>query len=260
MIRTVLCLFSIVLPGMSMAAESMVQLEKAPLDFPSYPAYYASLQRGAQIYVNNCLGCHSVKYMRYDGLAKGIEIVDEEGEVLKDVVKEKLMFTGEKLTDSIQTSMPAEDSAVWFGVAPPDLSLVARSRGVDWLYTYMKSFYKDEGKPWGVNNLLFPDVAMPHVLVGMEGVKTPVYRTIQKEIDGKMVKEEVIDHLVLDKAGQLDEKAYDQAVTDLVNFLDYVGEPAKMERKRIGVWVLLFLGIFFMFSFLLKKEYWKDIK
>lgn len=208
----------------SASENSNVNFEKAPID-PNDPA---SLQRGAKIFMNQCSGCHSLKYVRYREMARDIGIVDKNGQVLDNIVKEDLMFVGERLEDPILTALKPTSGQDWFGVAPPDLSLVARSRGVDWLYAYLRAFYADNKKPWGVNNKVFPDVAMPHVLANVQMSMTP--------------------------------KEYDAYVADLVNFLAYVGEPIKLKRERMGVWVLLFLMIFFVFAFLLKREYWKDIK
>lgn len=239
-----------------MAAESAVKLDKAPIDLSDA----ASLQRGAQVYMNNCLGCHGLRYTRYDSMAKGIRITDEAGDLLGGVVKKNLLFTGDKLSDPIKTALLREDAENWFGTAPPDLTLVARVRGVDWLYTYMRTFYVDPDKPWGVNNLTFPDVGMPHVLVGLQGVQAPVYDTVeQTSEDGTKVKVETIKGLKLVEGGTLKPAEYDSLVADLVNFLSYVGEPVQLERKRLGAWVLMFLSIFLVFSYLLKREYWKDV-
>jgi len=187
----------------------------------------ASLQRGAHTYMNYCAGCHSLKYVRYNTMAQDIGIVNSQGQILDALVKQTLLFTGDKLTATIETAMPADLAANWFGKAPPDLSLVARSRGNDWLYNYLRGFYPDPKRPWGVNNYVFPDVAMPDVL----------------------------EHL----QQTLSVAAYNTAMADLVNFLDYIAEPHKLERERLGVWVLIFLGIFLIFTVLLKKEYWKDV-
>lgn len=222
-----------------LAAESEIKLEKANIDLKDA----ASLQRGAKVFMNYCQGCHSLKYERYDSMAKGIKITDESGEVLKKMVRENLLFIGDKLNDPINSSLLKQNAANWFGTQPPDLSLVARARGIDWVYTYMKTFYQDDSKTWGVNNLVFPNSAMPHVLVDLQG--------IQKKSG---------DDLILSKAGSLNGAEYDKLVTDLVNFLSYVSEPAKLERKKIGAWVLMFLGIFAVFAYLLKREFWKDIK
>jgi len=215
-------------PSLLQAEESSVPLDKANIDITDLP----SLQRGARIFMNYCSGCHSLKFVRYSSLGEGIGIVDASGVLLEEAIKKNLMFVGDKITDTIQRSMTNEEGAKWFEVNPPDLSLVARSRGSDWLYTYLRSFYLDPKRPWGVNNTVFPDVAMPDALY---------YFRLQFQHE---------------KEGQA---KYDQAVLDLVNFLTYVGEPVQLVRKRIGIWVLLFLGVFFVFAYLLKREYWKDV-
>lgn len=220
----------------------------------------ASLQRGAGLYMNYCAGCHSLQYVRFKDVAKDIGIVDKKGNVLEKLVNQNLNFITDKPTSPITTALPKQEGAKWFGVAPPDLSLVSRSRGKDWLYTYLRSFYVDPKRPWGVNNLVFPDVGMPHILLNLQGVQVPVYRKVSvKDDSGNNVEKQVVDHLELKKPGSLTKEEYDKAVTDLVNFLDYVGEPHKLERKRLGVWVILFLVIFTLFAYLLKREYWKDV-
>ena len=224
----------------SQASTEGIALEKSNNDLHDK----ASLQRGAALYVTNCVGCHSLKFTRYIQLGDYLGIKDMDGNIYETLINDNLNFVTDKVTDSIVNSMPVKDSERWFGVSPPDLSLVSRSRGRDWLYTYLKSFYKDESKTWGVNNLVFPDVAMPHVLVGLEGVKIPVYKTEHHTIDGESVQKEVISHLVYESKGELDSQAYDKAVTDLVNFLEYIGEPIKLQRQKIGVFVLLFFSSF----------------
>ncbi len=224
------------LPGY--AAESKIELLKAPIDVTDY----ASLQRGARLYMNECSGCHSLKYTRYDAMAKGIQITDESGKVLDSIVKENLMFVGDSMTSPILTSMRTQDAANWFGMPPPDLTLEAKYRGADWIYTYMLSFYVDAKRPWGVNNLVFPDVAMPHVLLELQG-------------------EQVLtdDGLKIVRPGSMTPEEYKAAVADLVNFLCYISEPEQTKRREIGAWVLVFLGIFVVFSYLLKREYWKKV-
>jgi len=227
-ILSILLLFIVCQSGLSKAEEGEFPLDKAKIDVSDLP----SLQRGARLFMNYCSGCHSLKYMRYSTLAEGIGIVDSSNHILEKIVKQDLMFSGDKITDTIKSALSKEEGAAWFGTAPPDLSLVGRSRGKDWLYTYLRTFYLDSKRPWGVNNKVFPEVAMPDVLFNL--------RT----------------HLLAEKDGQ---EKYDGAILDLVNFLMYVAEPVKQERERIGIWVLLFLGIFFIFACLLKREYWKDI-
>ena len=204
-------------------ADTAVVLDKAHVDVTDA----ASLQRGAKLFMNYCAGCHSLRYVRYEAMAQDIGIVNDQSQVLNKVLSEHLIFTNAKNTDPILMAMPIEDAKSWFGIVPPDLSLVARSRGADWLYTYLRSFYADPKKPWGVNNHIFPDVAMPHVLSSLEN--------------------------------RLKKSEFDASVLDLVNFLVLMGEPKQRERERLGVWVLLFLGVFLVFTWLLKREYWKDI-
>ncbi len=194
------------------------------------------------LFMNICSGCHSLKYTRYDSLATGIQITDESGKVLDKLVKENLMFVGNSITDPILTAMRTADAANWFGMAPPDLSLEASYRGADWLYGYLRSFYVDPTKPWGVNNLVIPGVSMPDVLLPYQGE-----RILTKE------------GLKLVKPGMMTPEEFDTAVVDLVNFLSYVSDPIQTERRIMGGWVLVFLGIFVVFSYLLKREYWKDV-
>ncbi len=248
--------FAVSLIGAVFASEGGVHLEKVKNDLCDK----ASLQRGASLYMNYCAGCHSLQYVRYKDMAKDIGIVDKKGNVLEKLVNDNLNFISDKPNDPILVATPKALSAVWFGVSPPDLSLVSRSRGKDWLYTYLKSFYEDPKRPWGVNNVVFPDVGMPHILLALQGTQVPVYKTVKLTDDqGNTVEKQVVSHLELKKPGTLTPEAYDKAMTDLVNFLDYVGEPHKLERKRLGVWVLLFLVIFTFFAYLLKREYWKDV-
>jgi ubiquinol-cytochrome c reductase cytochrome c1 subunit len=216
----------------------VVKLDKAKVDVSDY----ASLQRGARLYMDMCSGCHSLKYERYDSLAKGIQITDENGKVLEDLVKSDLMFVGNSMFAPIETAMRPEDAAKWFGIAPPDLTLEVRYRGADWVYNYLRTFYVDNTRPWGVNNLVYPSVAMPHVLLNLQGeqVLTP-------------------NGLKIVKPGVMTPQQYDRAMLDITNFLAYVAEPTQLERHRIGIWVLVFLGIFVVFSYLLKREYWKDV-
>lgn len=220
----------------------------------------ASLQRGARLYVNYCGGCHSLEFIRFDTMAKDIGMVNKDGKVLTKIVEKNLNFVSDKITDPYKIALPKQEAIKWFGVAPPDLSLITRSRGKNWVYTYLRTFYEDPKRPWGVNNLVFPDVGMPHMLQGLQGTQEATYKTITLMDDtGQPYQKEVVDSLVLKTPGSLNSEEFDQAVTDLVNFLEYVGEPHKLERERLGVWVLLFLVVFALFAFLLKREYWKDI-
>ena len=194
--------------------------------------------------MKNCLGCHGLKYVMYKNLAEGIGIVHNDI-VDESYIKNNWTFNDDSnINDKILSPIDKKDALDWFGVIPPDLSLVTRYRGSDWVYTYLKSFYKDDNKTWGVNNLIFVDVAMPHVLNSIQG-----NQILDK--DG---------HLNLIKEGSLDSKDYDIVVSDLVNFLTYVGDPVKEKREIIGIYVLLFLFLFSILSYFLKREFWKDIK
>ncbi len=205
----------------------------------------ASLQRGARVFVNYCLSCHSASYMRFSRLAADLDL----SEVL---VQERLMFATDKIGNTMNIAMSGSDAEAWFGVRPPDLSVIARARGDDWLYRFLTSFYLDASRPTGVNNLVFRDTAMPHVLWELQGWQRPIVRPGAgggSEITG----------LELVKPGTLDEAAYRGLVGDLVNFLVYLGEPVRAARERMGVGVLLFLAVFLVVAILLKREYWKDI-
>ena len=202
----------------------------------------AAAQRGAKLFVNYCLSCHSAEYMRYNRLAEDLNLSE-------DMVMENLVFANAKIGDTMTIAMDPDKAAQWFGKAPPDLSLVARSRGVDWLYSYMKGFYRDETGGW--NNLLLPNAAMPHVFWQLQGIQEPQYHTVHGE--------DVIEKLVLVEPGQLTPEEYDDTMRDLVTFLDYLSEPSKLKRKRVGVWVLVFLTFFAFLTWLLKAEYWRDV-
>ena len=181
----------------------------------------ASLQNGAKLFMNYCSGCHAISFMRYNRIGKDLGLSD-------DLVKKNLMFAGKKTGETITTAMPESAAASWFGGVPPDLSLVARSKGTDWIYTYLKSFYEDESRIFGVNNKVLVNASMPDALWSL--------RDAQSDAD------------------------FDNSVRDITNFLDYVGEPAKLIRLQLGKWVLLFLGALFILVYMLKKEYWKDVK
>ena len=242
--RKLMLVLALLIPGMALASSAGVHLDKAPVDLTDK----ASLQRGAKIFMNYCLGCHSMKYQRYQRSFQDLGIPDELGQ-------EYLQFTGEKVTDYITRSMPEESAANWFGAAPPDLTLVNRVRGSDWIYTYLRSFYVDESRPFGVNNAVFKDVGMPHVLQPLQG--TPRMAHEETMIDGEM-KEQFVG-IKADDDGAMSAAEYDAAVGDLVNFLAYSGEPFRLQAEGIGKWVLVFIVVLFFFVYLLKKEYWKEV-
>jgi ubiquinol-cytochrome c reductase cytochrome c1 subunit len=211
----------------------------------------ASLQRGARNFVNYCMGCHSARYVRYGRLGKDLGLSEQQ-------VIDNLMFTGERIHDTMRISMRSEDAARWFGVTPPDMSLIARSRGPDYIYSFLKSFYLDPSRPTGVNNMVMPRTAMPHVLWELQGVNEAVY-------DGESDAEHNAVHKRFKefrpvRPGRLTPKEYDEFVRDTVNFLVYIGEPMQLERRSIGFRALAFLLVFFLFAYFLKKEYWKDVK
>ncbi|MEJ1296342.1 MAG: cytochrome c1 [Candidatus Sedimenticola sp. (ex Thyasira tokunagai)] len=229
-----------VAPVLTQAAGGGVHLDSANIDLSDK----ASLQRGAKLFVNYCLSCHSAKYQRYNRMAKDLGMTEEE-------VKKNLMFATDKIGDTMEIAMDPDMAAAWFGTAPPDLSVIARARGVDWLYTYFRSFYIDESRPFGFNNTVFPDVGMPHIFWKLQGVQ----KAVMKDVDGR----QVVDKLELVEQGDMSPAEFDAAMLDLTAFLSYIGEPIQMERKRLGVWVLLFIAVFFVVALMLKKEYWKDV-
>jgi len=205
----------------------------------------ASLQRGARIFVNYCLSCHSAGYMRYSRMGHDLGISDE-------LVKENLLFAADKVGELMTAVMPKADAKAWFGVAPPDLTLVTRARGPNWFYTYMRSFYRDDKSPSGWNNTVFPHVAMPHVLYEWQGHQRAVFKKDAHGVD-------LFENFELARPGSLSAEEYNNAMRDLTNFMVYLGEPAKLVRYQIGIYVLIFLAFFTVFAYLLKKEYWKDI-
>ncbi len=216
-----------------MAASGGVHLDHVEIDITDQ----ASLQRGAKTFVNYCLSCHEASYMRYNRMAKDLGLTD-------DQVKENLMFASDKIGETMTVAMRPEDAQKWFGVTPPDLSVIARARGTDWLYTYLRTFYLDESRPMGTNNLAFKDVGMPHVLW---------------EQQGYLAKDEESGELNQVQEGQLSQYEYNQMSHDLVNFLAYISEPSKLERMALAKWVLLYLFIFFLIAYPLKKAFWKDV-
>jgi ubiquinol-cytochrome c reductase cytochrome c1 subunit len=239
--KNLITLILFVTLSFGVSASEDIKLQEANIDLTDNE----SLQRGAQHFVTYCLGCHSIKHIRY--LRMAIDFGVDNKKVLKDIAPE-----GAGIYDKLYTAMNAHDAEKWFGIQPPDLSLIARSRTPDWLYSYLKGFYIDPAKPpLGVNNVVFKDVGMPNVFWQLQGQQEAVY----KNVDGQ----KIIDRLVLREPGKLSEQEFDHMINDLVNFLVYVGEPVKLERERMGKYVLFFLFMFLIIAYLLKKEYWKDI-
>ena len=227
-------------PAVAMAAGGhSVPLDKAPVNL----ADNESLQRGARMFVNYCLNCHSAQAMRYSRL--------QDIGLTEDQIKDNLLFAAEKPGELMKVGMTKADGKAWFGATPPDLSVIARSRGADWLYTYLRSFYRDDTRATGWNNTVFDKVGMPHVMWSLQGEMVPVYK--------KEGEHEVIERLELAKPGSVTVAEYDAMVGDLVNYLVWMGEPAQVQRKQLGVIVLLFLAGFFIIAYYLKKEFWKDV-
>ena len=237
---------ALLLPMASMGATSGFALESANNDVSNT----ASLQRGAAYYVNYCLGCHSAQYVRYNRLAQDLGLSE-------DQVVNNLMVTGERPFDTMNTAMPQRDSESWFGQPPPDLSLIARARSTDYLYTFLRSFYVDEGSPLGTNNMALSNPAMPNVLWELQGLQSAVYRE-EERADGTV--REVFDGFEIVQPGRLSPDEFDRVARDIVNFLDYIGEPVQLQRQSLGLRVIGFLLIFLLFAWLLKREIWKDVK
>ena len=217
---------------LSFSAEN-IELSKAPVDLTDN----LSLQRGAKIFTNYCLNCHSAKYMRYSNL--------QDIGLSPETIKNDLLFTGNKIGDTMSVNMSMKDSKKWFGAAPPDLSVVARSRGADWIYSYMRGFYRDPTRPMGWNNTVYVNSAMPHILWELEGEKilNPKTKKLEKFSPGK-----------------LNAKEYDATIADLTNYLVYMSEPDQLKRKKMGYYVIGFLLLLLFLTIKLKKEYWRDIK
>ena len=243
---SIICLL-FCLPVLANATGGDTHLEKADVNLENKN----SLRHGAKLFVNYCLSCHSARFMRYNRMAKDLSLST-------DQVLNNMMFVGnfdkleageaKKIGDLMTVAMDKEEGKTYFGTAVPDLSVIARAKGADYLYTYLTTFYLDQNRPFGVNNTTFPGASMPHVLWELEGLK----KLVGKDEHGKPEFEYVTE-------GKLSEADYKAAVTDLVNFLVYMGEPIKLERQRTGIFVMFFLVIFFLFAYLLKKEYWKDV-
>jgi ubiquinol-cytochrome c reductase cytochrome c1 subunit len=249
MIAVPLLLVFLFAPMATFASAEGPALQEANIDLKDK----ASLQRGAKYFTNYCMSCHSLQYMRYNRMAADLDIPEDE-------LTENLIFGDAKPGDLMTNSMRSEDGLKWFGKVVPDLTLVTRWRSPDWVYTYLKSYYVDETRPYGVNNLIFDKVGMPHPLINLQGIQMPIYAEAHGADEGAA--HNAAMHVVgveLVEPGELSVEEYDTMVRDLTNFLTYVGEPYKLERRSLGLYVLLFLGLLFILAFYLKKEYWKDV-
>ena len=244
MITRIATLLVLISPAQAFAAGGAA-LEHAEID----PGNIASLQRGARNFMNYCSGCHSAKYVRYTTIGKYLELSEEQ-------LIDNLMFNAEKTFETINTSMPTQSAERWFGVAPPDLSLMARSKGVDYIYSFLKGFYVDPDSPTGVDNTVLPGTSMPHVLWELQGFQAAKF---SEHMEGGATSLE-FDGFEQLSEGSLDAEDYDEFVRDTVNFLGYIAEPIRSERRKLGVWVLIYLVFFLIIAAMLKKQIWKDVK
>ncbi len=232
-------------------AMEVVKLDRAPIDV----ADLVSLQSGARTFVNNCLNCHSASLMRYNRL-RDLGLTDAQ-------IKDNLLFTAEKVGENMNIAMPKGDAKEWFGAAPPDLSVIARARGADWIYSYLRGFYRDDSRPTGWNNTVFPNVGMPHVLWTLQGQRSYGEEVVKtaggealKDGHGNVVKKARFEVLV---PGSQSALQYDHTVRDLTAFLVWMGEPGQLQRKQVGFIVLMVLGFMLVLAWLLKREFWKDV-
>jgi cytochrome c1 len=256
-----IALMASIAPSALFAAESNWPMESFSPNLENMP----SLQNGWRVYMNYCIGCHSLKHQRYERTADDLEIPH-------DIVLDELIFTGQKIGELMTIAMDPAQAKAWFGAPPPDLTMVTRVRGTEWVYNYLKTFYLDEARPFGVNNKVFENVGMPNVMQGLQGIQTSECIQMPKVADnggemrdplvpGKAITEERCGQLVLEEgSGSMTAEEFDQTVYDLTNFLHYVSEPSRLERQRIGVYVILFLIILYVLTFLLAREFQKDVK
>jgi ubiquinol-cytochrome c reductase cytochrome c1 subunit len=229
-----------------MSSAALAQHESALEPANNNVANTASLQRGAKYFVNYCMGCHSAQYVRYNRLGQDLQLSEQQ-------LIDNLMFTGERPFDTMAIAMRPEDSVRWFGISPPDLSLIARSRGTDYIYSFLRGFYAAADRPTGVNNVILPGTAMPHVLWELQGTQRAVFTTDEHNV-------EVFEKFELARPGDLSPGEFDEVVRDIVNFLDYISEPIKRQRQQLGTRVIGFLLVFLLIAYMLKKEIWKDVK
>jgi len=231
-------------------AASGAKLDKADID----PGNIASLQRGAANFMNYCSGCHSARYVRFNTIGKYLGLSEE------DLV-DNLMFNAEKTFETIQASMPASDAARWYGKAPPDMSLMARAKGADYIYNFLKGFYLDPDSPTGVDNTVLAGTSMPHVLWELQGYQKALFSEhVETNSDGSTTTTHEFEKFELVSTGTLDVEKYESFVRDTVNFLAYIAEPIRAERRKLGTWVLIYLVVFLIIARMLKKQIWKDVK
>ena len=243
----------VLLPGLVLASEGGFPLDKAP----DHTKDLAAMQNGAKLFVNYCLSCHAASSLRYNKL-QDLGLTEEQ-------IKNNLLFTSDKVGSMMTIAMAPKDAKEWFGAAPPDLSVIARAKassagsGPDWLYTYLRTYYKDDTRATGWNNLTYPNVAMPHVLWELQGVREAKFVEEKDPHDASKVIHKFAGFEQV-TPGKLTALEYDKSVADLVSFMTWMAEPAQDTRKRLGVWVLMFLGVFIVITWRLNASYWKDIK
>ncbi len=244
------CLLGLASFGAVAAGGPLPPMDKVKVDITDQE----SMQKGLALFMNYCFGCHALGYARYERTADDLGIPH-------DIFEENLLAGDAKIGELMKIAMPTDKAKVWFGNPPPDLTLSARLRGPDWLYNYLRGFYADPSRPYGVNNVVFKDVGMPHVLAGLQGVcAQPPELGVKPEVDplsGKIIKESGCAEFATE--GTMTPDQYDDAIRDLVNFLEYVGEPSRLESENLGVKVLIFLAFLFVFVYFLNKEYWRGI-
>jgi ubiquinol-cytochrome c reductase cytochrome c1 subunit len=260
--RVLLAALCFAVSGVALASGGAdTRMEPAPINRLDL----ASQQRGARTFVNYCLNCHTAKYMRYNRLTD-LGLTEAQ-------IRDNLMFATDKIGETMNVAMRPADAKAWFGVTPPDLTVEARVRGADWLYNYFLAFYKDDAAPSGWNNLIFPNVAMPHVLAELSGTNRLVTTEFKDHDEAKAAalaakgivvlgpgkNHTYVVQTIAGSPGTLSPVEYQRTVADLVNFLDYMGEPGKNQRTRLGLVVLLYLGVLFIFAYWMKREYWKDV-
>lgn len=248
--KLIVGLFISILPALTLAAGGAVPLDAMEPDH----ADKASLQRGAALFTNYCMGCHSMEYARYKRVSEDLGIPQE-------LYEENLIFTGAKIGELMKVAMDKDMAADWFGAPPPDLTLETRLRGEDWVYSYLRGFYKDESRPFGVNNVVFENVGMPHVLADLQGL-CAVEPEIGVDPSVDPLSGDVRNGGVCSEwasEGSMTPQEFSGAMYDLTNFMSYMGDPVKLERHRLGMFALIFVAIFFIFAYLLNREYWKDV-
>lgn len=228
----------------ALASEEGAHLQAASTDIGNP----AALQRGATLFMNYCSGCHSLKYLRYSRMAEDMGLTEDE-------VMANLNFTGAKFGETVEVAMPSDHANDWFGKMPPDLSVISRVRGSDWIYTYLKSFYLDESRPVGWNNTLFPNASMPNPLWPLQGMQHAEFGK-PDPVTGDLP----VLGLKVTQPGSLDAQGFDDAARDITTFLEYAGEPAALKRQSLGAWVVLFLALLTFLAFLLKQDYWRDVE